>query len=91
MNEELAWRNRIEDKIDELTKVTASIARAEEMILGMMRRQDRFEKRLDGQEDDLNIIKEKVNFNSSGVKLAERAFWLLIAAGLSVGTYFLKH
>jgi len=79
--------DRIEQKLDKLAEAVSNIVRVEEQMLSLFKRVDRFEKRLDEQEDDLRAVSEKVIMNSKTVANGERLFWILASAAVSIAVY----
>jgi len=82
--------DRLEAKIDRLTDAVAQIARVEEKILAANKRQDRFEFRLDGIESDVDILNKVTTKNSGIASFADKLFWILVGAGVSVITYLVR-
>jgi len=82
--------DRIESKIDKLTDAVTLIARVEEKILASNDRLDRAEVRLDRNEEDIDKISILVRSNSGVAKFADKFFWLIIGAGVSVVAYFMR-
>lgn len=82
--------DRIEQKLDKLTEAVSNIIRVEEQQLSLFKRADRFEKRLDEQEDELRALTEKVLLNSKVVSNVERIFWLAITGAVSFYFYTLR-
>jgi len=82
--------DRLEKKIDKLTDAVTAIARVEEKILASNMRLDRAEYRLDKQEEDLDIISKLARSNSGSVAFADKLFWLVIGATVSLGVWLAK-
>ena len=82
--------DRIENKIDKLTDAVTLIARVEEKILASNERLDRAEVRLDKNEKDIDTIAELARSNNGVVKFADKAFWIIFGAGVSVVAYFMR-
>jgi len=82
--------DRLEKKIDKLTDAVTAIARVEEKILASNMRLDRAEYRLDKQEEDLDGIGEIARNNSGVVKFADKAFWLVAGAAVSIGVWLVR-
>ena len=81
---------RLETKIDAVNDRLNEIVRLDEKIYAVVKRLDRFEKRLDGQETDLSKIKGIVGYNQQAVKNYERFVWILISALTSSLVYFMR-
>lgn len=78
---------RIEEKIDVLFH---EHTKCEQQMHSVFKRNDRFEKRLDDQEDDLRKLNDTVISNSLSAKAGERLFWLAIATAASVLGYLIR-
>lgn len=75
--------DRIESKLDELTKVVTDLARIEERMVTLFKRMDKY----DGQQANLDeriTDVEKVTIKRGVVyQLVEKGFWLIVGAGLT--------
>ena len=69
---------RVEQKIDSLQEAIVSLARVEERITTIFSRQTKIEERVNSMDDKLSRINPVIAF-------AERLFWILIVAYVSVG------
>ena len=81
---------KIESTLDKLAEAVAQIAIVDERLVSLFKRMERFEKRLDEQEDELREIKETVIVNAKMLTSTERFFWISVSAGASVFAYFLR-
>lgn len=81
---------KIEATLDRLVEAISQIAVVDERLISLFKRMDRFEKRLDEQEDELREIKETVIVNSKLITSTERIFWIAVSAGASALVYFLR-
>lgn len=75
--------DRIESKLDELTKVVTDLARIEERMVTLFKRMDKY----DGQQANLDeriTDVERVTIRRGVVYQAfEKGFWLVVGAGLA--------
>lgn len=75
--------DRIESKLDELTKVVTDLARIEERMVTLFKRMDKY----DGQQANLDeriTDVEKVTIKRGVVyQIVEKGFWLIVGAGLT--------
>lgn len=78
---------RIEEKIDILFH---EHTKCEQQMHSVFKRNDRFEKRLDDQEDGWRKLNDTVISNSLSAKAGERLFWLAIATAASVLGYLIR-
>ena len=74
---------RMENKIDELTKVVTSMARIEERMITLFKRMETYEFRhvnLDGR-----IIEVEKTITKTGVvdQVLEKGFWVVIGGGIA--------
>jgi len=81
---------KIETTLDRLVEAISQIAVVDERLISLFKRMERFEKRLDEQEDELREIKETVIVNSKLITSTERIFWIAVSAGASALVYFLR-
>lgn len=81
---------KIEATLDRLVEAISQIAIVDERLISLFKRMERFEKRLDEQEDELREIKETVIVNSKLITSTERIFWIAVSAGASALVYFLR-
>lgn len=88
--DDLKRLDRIENKIDKLVEVVASLARLEERMDAVVQRVDRHEYRLDDQEQHTEVLTEKVNENTSSRNVLERFVWLVVAAIASTVAYMFR-
>jgi len=88
--DDLKRLDRIENKIDKLVEVVASLARLEERMDAVVQRVDRHEYRLDDQEQHTESLTEKVNENTSSRNALERFVWLVVAAIASTVAYMFR-
>lgn len=88
--DDLKRLDRIENKIDKLVEVVASLARLEERMDAVVQRVDRHEYRLDDQEQHAEVLTEKVNENTSSRNALERFVWLVVAAIASTVAYMFR-
>lgn len=88
--DDLKRLDRIENKIDKLVEVVASLARLEERMDAVVQRVDRHEYRLDDQEQHTESLTEKVNENTSSRNTLERFVWLVVAAIASTVAYMFR-
>lgn len=74
---------RMENKIDELTKVVTSMARIEERMITLFKRMETYEFRHDNL--DGRIIEVEKTITKTGVvdQVLEKGFWVVIGGGIA--------
>jgi hypothetical protein len=74
---------RMENKIDELTKVVTSMARIEERMITLFKRMETYEFRHDNL--DGRIIEVEKTVTKTGVvdQVLEKGFWIVIGGGVA--------
>ncbi|WP_211828679.1 hypothetical protein [Kistimonas asteriae] len=77
--------SRIESKLDQLTEVVVALAKHDERITNLSRRQDRTEERLDTHDKDIAGTLTKVNRNGFVVGLAQFIGASLFGAAVTIG------
>ena len=74
---------RMENKIDELTKVVTSMARIEERMITLFKRMETYEFRHDNL--DGRIIEVERTVTKTGVvdQVLEKGFWVVVGGGIA--------
>jgi len=74
---------RMENKIDELTKVVTSMARIEERMITLFKRMETYEFRHDNL--DSRIIEVERTVTKTGVvdTVLEKGFWVVVGGGIA--------
>jgi hypothetical protein len=74
---------RMENKIDELTKVVTSMARIEERMITLFKRMETYEFRHDNL--DGRIVEVEKTITKTGVvdQVLEKGFWVVIGGGIA--------
>jgi short-subunit dehydrogenase len=75
---------RIEKKLDEMGQAIISIARMEEKMLTVFKRIEDHATRITRVEDDVSDIEKKMGVNGQTLRFAERVFWIVVAAGVTL-------
>ena len=81
---------RMENTLDKVCEAVSQIAVVDERIMSLLNRLERFEKRLDEQEDKIIELSEDVILNSKLVKTSERFFWVGVSALASFVVYMVR-
>jgi len=81
---------RMENTLDKVCEAVSQIAVVDERLLSLLSRMERFEKRLDEQEDKVIELSEDVIINSKLVKTSERFFWVGVSALASFVVYMVR-
>jgi len=82
--------DRIEGKLDKLAEIMTSVVRVEEKMAAGSERLARLEKTVDQHDTDIDELKAVSALNSNYVKGAERFLWMLVSAGIALGTYYVR-
>jgi len=74
---------RMENKIDELTKVVTSMARIEERMITLFKRMETYEFRHDNL--DGRIVEVEKTITKTGVvdQVLEKGFWVVVGGGIA--------
>jgi len=80
----------MEKVLDKLCEAVSQIAVVDERIMALLTRMERFEKRLDEQEDKVIELSEDVILNSKLIKTSERFFWIGVSAVASFVVYMVR-
>lgn len=78
--------DKLEAKIDSLSDVVISLARAETKLIGLEESRQEQGKRIRAIELTLQELKEEAGDNSAFRETVTRAFWIVITAACTVGT-----
>ena len=81
---------RMENTLNKVCEAVSQIAVVDERIMSLLNRLERFEKRLDEQEDKIIELSEDVIINSKLVKNSERFFWVGVSALASFVVYMVR-
>ena len=82
--------DRIETKLDKLVEIVSSLARVEEQMASNNKRMDAVERRIEKNENDIHNIAEIARTNGAIARFADKAFWLFVAAVISIGVFFVQ-
>lgn len=74
---------RMENKIDELTKVVTSMARIEERMITLFKRMENYEFRHDNLDGRLKDVEQNTSQRGVIDRVLEKGFWLVLGAGLA--------
>lgn len=75
--------DRIEEKLDGLTKVVTDLARMEERMITLFKRMDRYDEQMTAAVDRLDSI-EKITIKRGAInQIIEKGFWLIFGAGVT--------
>ncbi len=76
--------DRLEDKLDEVTKTLSDLKAIEERLVSSHKRLDRHELRLDQLETNQRAIEKDIASSESKSRIAERFVWLLITVTATI-------
>lgn len=76
--------DRLEDKLDEVTKTLSDLKAIEERLVSSHKRLDRHELRLDQLETNQRTIEKDIASSESKSRIAERFVWLLITVTATI-------
>jgi predicted nucleic acid-binding Zn-ribbon protein len=75
--------DRLESKLDEVTKTLSELKRLDERMISSHKRTDRHERRLDTLESNQREIEKSIVQTESKSRVSERMFWVAFSVGLS--------
>lgn len=82
--------DRIENKLDEMSKAIVALARIEERMITLFKRMDTLDAVQDDQGSRLRKVENKVGNNGQALRFAERAFWVIASAGIGYLFWLMK-
>ena len=74
---------RMENKIDELTKVVTSMARIEERLITLFKRMVSYEYRHDNLDSRIGDVEKTVTKTGVVDTVLEKGFWVVIGGGIA--------
>jgi hypothetical protein len=83
MNDE-QWRNRVDQKLDQINEAIVTLARIDERIVTLFKRMDRYEATQDEHSEDIAELQKIFGIRGAFFSRAERFLWILIT--VAVGT-----
>jgi hypothetical protein len=75
---------RIEKKLDDMGKAIIALARMEERMITLFKRMDALDQEQAQQGRRLQLVENKTGNNGQMLRFAERVFWIVVAAGVTV-------
>jgi hypothetical protein len=75
---------RIEKKLDDMGKAIIALARMEERMITLLKRMDTLDQEQAQQGRRLQLVENKTGNNGQMLRFAERVFWIVVAAGVTV-------
>jgi len=82
--------DRIENKLDEMSKAIVALARIEERMITLFKRMDTLDAMQDDQGDRLRVVENRVGNNGQALRFAERAFWIVVSGGIGYLFWLMK-
>lgn len=74
---------RMETKLDTLSEAVVSLARMEERMITLFRRMDQYDQEQVAVSKRVSQIEKDTGTNGQMLRLAERVFWIVFAAGFA--------
>ena len=74
---------RMENKIDELTKVVTSMARIEERMITLFKRMETYEFRHDNLDSRIGDVEKTVTKTGVVDTVLEKGFWVVLGGGIA--------
>jgi SMC interacting uncharacterized protein involved in chromosome segregation len=74
---------RMENKIDELTKVVTSMARIEERMITLFKRMETYEFRHDNLDSRISDVEKTVTKTGVVDTVLEKGFWVVVGGGIA--------
>ena len=74
---------RMENKIDELTKVVTSMARIEERMITLFKRMESYEFRHDNLDNRIGEVEKTVTKTGVVDQVLEKGFWVVVGGGIA--------
>ena len=74
---------RMENKIDELTKVVTSMARIEERMITLFKRMETYEFRHDNLDSRIGDVEKTVTKTGVVDTVLEKGFWVVVGGGIA--------
>lgn len=74
---------RMENKIDELTKVVTSMARIEERMITLFKRMETYEFRHDNLDSRIGDVEKTITKTGVVDQVLEKGFWVVVGGGIA--------
>lgn len=74
---------RMENKIDELTKVVTSMARIEERMITLFKRMESYEFRHDNLDSRIGDVEKTITKTGVVDQVLEKGFWVVVGGGIA--------
>lgn len=74
---------RMENKIDDLTKVVTSMARIEERMITLFKRMETYEFRHDNLDSRVGDVEKTVTKTGVVDQVLEKGFWVVVGGGIA--------
>lgn len=78
------WRNRVDQKLDQINEAIVTLARIDERIVTLFKRMDRYEEEQEIHSKDIAQLKQVSDARGAVFSRAERFIWVVIT--VAVGT-----
>lgn len=89
MNDE-QWRNRVDQKLDQINEAIVTLARIDERIVTLFKRMDRYEEEQEEHSKDIAKLKQTSEARGAVFSRAERFVWILITVGVGTAGFWGK-
>lgn len=89
MNDE-QWRNRVDQKLDQINEAIVTLARIDERIVTLFKRMDRYEEEQEEHSKDIAALKQSSQTRGAIFSRAERFVWILITVGVGTAGFWNK-
>jgi hypothetical protein len=81
---------RIENKLDEMSKVIVSLARMEERMVTLFKRMDHYDDEQRFLQEQLRVLSTDSSSRGQALRFAERVWWILLTAAIGASFIYLR-
>ena len=84
------WRNRVDQKLDQINEAIVTLARIDERIVTMFKRMDRYEATQEEHSEDIAELQKISDARGTVFSRAERFLWVVITVAVGSVGYWLR-
>jgi len=84
------WRNRVDQKLDQINEAIVTLARIDERIVTMFKRMDRYEATQEEHSEDIAELQKISDARGAVFSRAERFLWVVITVAVGSVGYWLR-
>jgi hypothetical protein len=84
------WRNRVDQKLDQINEAIVTLARIDERIVTMFKRMDRYEATQDEHAEEIADLQKVSETRGAVFSRAERLLWVIVTVAVGTVGYWVR-